>query len=50
MIVWALEANPACRFYQRLGGVPVAAQTIDIGGQSLPEVAYGWPDITVLVL
>jgi GNAT superfamily N-acetyltransferase len=49
LVVWALEANPACRFYQRLGGIEVAAQTIDIGNQSLPEVAYGWPDITVLV-
>jgi GNAT superfamily N-acetyltransferase len=49
MVVWALEANPACGFYQRLGGVQVAAQTIDIGGATLPELAFGWPDITRLV-
>ncbi len=47
-VVWALEANPACGFYQRLGGVPVARQPIEIGGASLPEVAFGWPDIRVL--
>lgn len=46
--VWALEANPACGFYQRLGGVPVARQPIEIGGVSLPEIAFGWPDIRVL--
>lgn len=45
MVVWALEANPACAFYERLGGVKVGAQPITIGGVELPEVAYGWRDI-----
>lgn len=47
-VVWALEANPACGFYQRLGGEPVAKQSIEIGGASLPELAFGWPDIRTL--
>lgn len=47
-VVWALEANPACGFYQQLGGVRVARQMIEIGGASLPELAFGWPDIRIL--
>jgi GNAT superfamily N-acetyltransferase len=43
MIIWALEANePACRFYRRMGGEPVAQGNIDIGGQNFPEIAFGW--------
>ncbi len=48
MAVWVLRGNPACAFYQRLGGVQVAEQTIEIGGKPLPEIAYGWPDIGML--
>lgn len=49
LVVWALRDNAACRFYERLGGVRVAEQTIEIGGVALPEVAFGWPDIRSLV-
>ncbi len=48
MAVWVLQENPACGFYERIGGVPVAEQTIEIGGKALPEVAFGWPEIGVL--
>jgi GNAT superfamily N-acetyltransferase len=48
MVIWVLKANPACGFYQRVGGVQVAEQPIEIGGTTLPEVAFGWPDIKVL--
>jgi L-amino acid N-acyltransferase YncA len=48
MVVWVLRENPACGFYQRMGGVQVAEQPIEIGGQTLPEVAFGWPDLGVL--
>jgi GNAT superfamily N-acetyltransferase len=44
-VVWALEANSACRFYERLGGVRVASQPIEIGGVSLTEIAFGWAAI-----
>lgn len=47
-VVWALEANPACRFCERLGGTRVARQPVEIGGVALPEVAFGWPDIAAL--
>jgi len=48
MVVWVLRDNPACGFYQRMGGVQVGAQMIEIGGEPLPEIAYGWPQIAVL--
>jgi ribosomal protein S18 acetylase RimI-like enzyme len=48
MMVWVLKANPARGFYERMGGVLVAEQGIDIGGVALPEVAYGWRDVGTL--
>jgi GNAT superfamily N-acetyltransferase len=48
MVVWALAANPACGFYERMGGVRVGEQGIEIGGVMLPEVAFGWKDISSL--
>jgi GNAT superfamily N-acetyltransferase len=49
MVVWVLKANPARGFYERMGGVLVAEQGIEIGGVTLPEVAYGWKDVSALV-
>jgi L-amino acid N-acyltransferase YncA len=48
MVVWVLRANPACGFYRRMGGVQVAEQGIEIGGVTLPELAFGWADLAVL--
>jgi GNAT superfamily N-acetyltransferase len=48
MAVWALKKNSACGFYQRMGGAQVAEQMIEIGGVTLPELAFGWADIGVL--
>jgi len=45
MWVWVLERNPACRFYESLGGKRVYQKEIDIGDKTLIEVAYGWSDI-----
>lgn len=43
--LWVLEQNaPARRFYERLGGTPIAKT--DAG---LIEVAYGWSDIRTLL-
>lgn len=49
MVVWALRENPACGFYERMGGVRVAEQPIEIGGLTLPEVAFGWREIETLI-
>lgn len=48
MVVWVLKANPACAFYRQMGGAQVAEQMIEIGGVTLPELAFGWTDIAVL--
>lgn len=48
MLVWALADNPACRFYEALGGISVQEKTLEIGGKSLIEVAYGWSDTASL--
>ena len=44
MLIWALAVNPACRFYEALGGQLIERKPIEIGGATLEEVAYGWPD------
>ena len=49
MLVWTLAANPYRRFYERLGGKPVAEKDIEIGEQKLIEVAYGWHDLRVIL-
>ena len=48
VILWALEANAARGFYEVLGGAFVKADTIEIGGEELPVVSYGWPDLDSL--
>jgi ribosomal protein S18 acetylase RimI-like enzyme len=46
MIIWVLADNlPARRFYEAIGGQTVRESEIEIGGKSLREVAYGWPDL-----
>lgn len=49
MLVWVLANNPSRGFYERIGGQYVREKPITIGGTSLTEVAYGWPDIRVLL-
>lgn len=46
MMIWALERNPACRFYEKMGGIPVHTRSIRIGDKDLVEIAYGWSDLT----
>jgi len=47
LVIWVLKDNPACRFYERLGGRMVADKVIEIGGQVLMDVAYVWLDLRV---
>jgi ribosomal protein S18 acetylase RimI-like enzyme len=42
MAVWVLKLNMSKAFYETLGGQILAEQTIERGGQSFLEVAYGW--------
>ena len=48
-LVWVLAENrPAIAFYERLGGKRLREQTIEIGGERLKELAYGWEDLRTL--
>ena len=49
LLVWALEANPAVRFYQHLGAIPITTSQVNIGGVDLPELGLGWPSLTTLL-
>ena len=42
MLVWVLADNPACRFYEMLGGQKVNKKEIEMKGTKLIEIAYGW--------
>ena len=43
MVVWALLDNtPACDFYWRRGGRPIAESTDKFGKTELPKIAFGW--------
>jgi len=44
-VVGVLTANPACRFYERLGARPVKERRHVIGEGSYPAVFYGWDDL-----
>ncbi len=49
MILWVLRENhPARRFYEALGGRLCGERQTRITGAQLPEVAYGWPDLSAL--
>ena len=49
LLVWVLEQNPSAAFYRHLGGVQVTGKLIDIGEASLPEIAFGWPQLELLL-
>lgn len=49
MLVCVLERNPYRRFYETLGGRWVAENSIEIGGRTLVEVAYGWDLLEPLI-
>jgi GNAT superfamily N-acetyltransferase len=49
LLVWVLAANPARRFYERLGGQLIDEKPTIIGQTSLIEVAYGWQDARTLI-
>jgi GNAT superfamily N-acetyltransferase len=48
MIVWVLEKNPSRHFYERSRAQIVTAKDIQIGGVTLSEVSYGWPDLQAI--
>jgi len=47
LVIWVLKDNPACHFYEGLGGYPTAEKVVEIGGKQLLDVAYVWPDLAI---
>jgi len=41
-VVWVLEDNPTCGFYERMGGVRVAERTETVLGALVQEVGFGF--------
>ncbi len=50
MAVWVLALNPSRKFYEALGGRPIAERRIERNGQSFAEIAYGWSDVSEFAL
>ena len=42
VMLWVLAGNPACKFYERMGGQPIGDRLETFGGKELREIAYGW--------
>ncbi len=50
MLVWVLTENhPARGFYERMGGAWLCDGVFDASGIPLATVAYGWPNVSVLL-
>jgi ribosomal protein S18 acetylase RimI-like enzyme len=45
MSLWVLRDNPACAFYEALGGRRAGTAETFIGGACLPKVAFVWPTL-----
>lgn len=48
MEVWVLAKNPSKEFYARMGADYAGSKEIEIGGATLMEMAYVWPDLGAL--
>jgi len=49
LYVWVLADNNATTFYERLGGELFDEKEIEICGQRLSEIAYGWSALSALI-
>ncbi len=49
MLVGVLRDNPARGFYERLGAVYLKQGVFIVDGVEITEMAYGWPDLRVLL-
>ncbi len=45
-LLWVIDRNKrAVKFYEKCGGQRVGKQKVNIGGQDVTEIAFGWRDI-----
>ncbi len=47
-LIWVVANNPSRFFYKAMGGRPAARRDTNMGGQTVPEVAYGWENVHAL--
>lgn len=47
-LIWVLATNPTRFFYEAMGGKPVARRDTVMGGETVPELAYGWDSVHAL--
>jgi ribosomal protein S18 acetylase RimI-like enzyme len=47
--LWVLRENPSRWFYRRLGGRPVCEAVTRVAGQAIPQTAYLWDPIALLL-
>ncbi len=51
MLVWVMKKNKSgVGFYERLGGKEYLRRKSEFGGMVVEDFAYGWKDVSVLVL
>jgi ribosomal protein S18 acetylase RimI-like enzyme len=50
MLLWVLTGNPACGFYEALGGRKVTERQEEVPGGFVDEIAYGWLDTRCLLV
>jgi GNAT superfamily N-acetyltransferase len=49
LAIWALEKNPARKFYEKLGGRSAGKRQISVFGQEMTKVCYRWTDLAKLL-
>ncbi|WP_010099459.1 GNAT family N-acetyltransferase [Ornithinibacillus scapharcae] len=49
MTVMVLADNPSRYFYEALGAKQIGIEKIEIGGENLLELVYGWEDIREII-
>lgn len=48
-LAWVLAANPACGFYEAMGGeIYGQREEQSEEGEIIADIAYGWPDLALL--
>jgi len=41
-MLWVAAENPACNFYEAMGGKVIKEKNESIGGVTIVEIGYGW--------
>jgi ribosomal protein S18 acetylase RimI-like enzyme len=50
LLIWVLAENPYRKFYESLGGRLVREKSVEVGGETILDVGYGWEQIHKLAM